>query len=47
VLQYNFNWDTLSAAAGLTLWSFYFRLYPGAIRSPQVVDFLKARRSPH
>ena len=42
MLQYNFNWDTLSAAAGLTLWSFYFRLYPGAIKGPQVVDFLKA-----
>jgi len=42
VLQYHFNWDTLSAAAGLTFWNFYFRLYPGAIKSPQVVDFLKA-----
>ncbi|MGO9412569.1 MAG: transposase [Spirochaetia bacterium] len=26
----------------LTLWNFYFRLYPGAIKSPQVVDFLQA-----
>ena len=42
MLQYNFNWDTLSAAAGLTFWNFYFRLYRGAIKSPQVVDFLKA-----
>lgn len=25
----------------MTLWSFYFRLYAGAIRSPQVVDFLR------
>ena len=25
----------------MTWWNFYFRLYPGAIRSPQVVDFLK------
>ena len=24
----------------MTWWNFYFRLYPGAIRSPQVVDFL-------
>jgi len=28
--------------AGLTAWKFYFRLYPGAVRSPQVVDFLAA-----
>lgn len=40
VLQYCFNWKTLSAIAGVTWWNFYFRLYSGAIRSPQVVDFL-------
>ena len=40
VLQYHFNWKTLSAIAGVTWWSFYFRLFPGAIRSPQVVIFL-------
>ncbi len=32
----------LSAIAGLTFWNFYFRLYPGAVKSPQVVEFLKA-----
>ena len=42
VLQYCFNWKSLSVAAGLTAWNFYFRLYPGAIKSPQVVDFLNA-----
>ena len=42
VLQYNFNWKSLSVAAGLTAWNFYFRFYPGAIKAPQVVDFLKA-----
>jgi hypothetical protein len=26
VLQYNFNWDTISAAAGITFFNFYFRL---------------------
>ena len=31
----------LSAIAGVTWWNFYFRLFPGAIRSPQVVIFLK------
>jgi transposase len=40
VLQYSFNWKTLSAVAGVTWWKFYFRLYPGSIRSPQVVEFL-------
>jgi transposase len=30
----------LSAMAGVTWWNFYFRLFPGAIRSPQVVAFL-------
>jgi transposase len=40
VLQYAFNWKTLSAMAGVTWWNFYFRLYPGSIRSRQVVEFL-------
>lgn len=40
VVQYSFNWKTLSAMAGVTWWNFYFRLYPGSIRSPQVVEFL-------
>jgi len=26
--------------AGVTWWNFYFRLYPGTIRSPQVIEFL-------
>ena len=32
ILQYNFNWKSLSVAAGLTLWNFYFRIYAGAIK---------------
>lgn len=40
VLQYSFNWKLLSAIAGLSFWNFYFRLYPGTIRSAQIVDFL-------
>jgi hypothetical protein len=40
VLQYSFNWKTLSAVAGVTWWNFYFQLHPGSIRSPQVVEFL-------
>lgn len=42
MLAFNFNWKTLSAVAGLTFWNFYFRLYPGSVKGPQVVDFLKA-----
>jgi transposase len=41
VLQYHFNWHLLSAIAGITLWRFYFRLFPGTIRGPQIVEFLK------
>jgi transposase len=40
-LQYHFNWKHLSAMAGVTWYRFYFRLFPGSIRSPQVVEFLK------
>ena len=40
VLRFHFNWQTLSAIAGVTWWKFYFRLFPGTIRSPQVVIFL-------
>ena len=41
VRQYHFNWKSLSAIAGVTWWRFYFRLYPGAIKSPQIIEFLK------
>ena len=30
--------------AGITWWQFYFRLYPGAIRTPQVLNFLSHLR---
>ncbi len=42
ILQYNFNWKSLSVAASLTLWNFYFRIYAGTIKKAQVVNFLKA-----
>jgi hypothetical protein len=38
----NFNWKSLSVAAGLTSWNFYFRIYAGAVKKEQVVDFLEA-----
>jgi hypothetical protein len=41
VLQLTFNWKVLSAIAGLTVWNFSCRLYPGTIKSPQLVDFLR------
>jgi hypothetical protein len=41
-LQCCFNWETLSAVAGTTFWSFYFRLHRRSIRAPQVVEFLDA-----
>lgn len=40
VLQYQFSWKLLSVIAGLSWWNFYFRLYPGTIKSEQIVDFL-------
>jgi len=40
VLQYHFTWKTLAAAAGITWWNFYFRLYRRAIRAQEVVNFL-------
>lgn len=40
-LTFHFNWGKLAVIAGVTWWQFYFRLYPGKIRSPQVVDFLR------
>jgi transposase len=35
------GWKRLSAAAGVTRRGFYFRLYPGARRAAQLIDFLR------
>jgi transposase len=40
VLQYHFRWKTLSLAAGMTWWNFYFKLYPKAMKAPEIIDFL-------
>jgi hypothetical protein len=40
VLEFNFNWDKLSAIAGLTWRNFYFRFYEGSITSERVIEFL-------
>jgi len=41
VLQYSFSWKQLSVIAGISYWRFYFRLFPGAIRTLQVLEFLR------
>ena len=41
VLEFDFNWKKLSVIGGITVWNFYFQLYPGAIKSPQVIAFLQ------
>jgi transposase len=43
-LHFAFNWGKLAVVAGITWWRFYFRLYRGSIRAPQVVDFLRHLR---
>ena len=40
MLQYHFNWKTISVAAGMTLWNFYFQIFPKAIAKEEVVQFL-------
>ena len=42
VLQYRFSWKQLSVIAGIIYWHFYFRLFNGSIKSPQIAEFLKA-----
>ena len=42
ILQHHFNWSQLSVIAGITFRRFYFRLFPGAIKGPQIIEFLRA-----
>lgn len=42
VLQFHFNWKHISIIAGLSRMSCYFRMHDGSIKSPQIVEFLKA-----
>jgi hypothetical protein len=44
VIQFHFNWKQLSVIAGLTFTHCVFRLHEGAIRSAQIVEFLRALR---
>jgi transposase len=43
-LQYHFNWHQLSVMAGMSFYRFYFRLFAGSIKGPQVIEFLSALR---
>jgi transposase len=45
IIQYHFNWKHVSAIAGLTRTNFVFRLHDGAIRSAQIIEFLKVLRA--
>lgn len=45
VIQFHFNWKHVSAIAGLSYHNCLFRLYDGAIKSAQIVEFLKALRA--
>jgi transposase len=45
ILQYSFNWKQLSVIGGVSFTRFYFRLFPGAIKGPQMVEFLRALRT--
>jgi len=45
VVQFHFNSKHIPAIAGLTRTNFAFRLYDGAIKSAQVIAFLKALRA--
>jgi transposase len=44
VIQETFGWKSLSVIAGITLWNFYFQIYPGSIKSPEAIKFLEALR---
>ena len=41
ILEFNFNWDRLSAIAAMSLQNFYFRLYPDSVTGERVIEFLK------
>jgi len=41
LLQETFNWKSLSIIGGLVRLRFYFQIYAGSIKGPQVIEFLK------
>lgn len=40
VLQYSFNWKTLTVTAGISWFNFYFKTYAGSVKSAETIDFL-------
>jgi transposase len=40
VLQYHFNWKTISVAAGMTIWNFYFQIFEKAVGKEETILFL-------
>lgn len=40
MLQYHFNWKTISIAAGMTFWNFYFQIFDQAVGKEETVLFL-------
>jgi Transposase and inactivated derivatives len=40
-MQETFNWKSLSIIGGLVLLQFYFQIYAGSIKGPQVIQFLQ------
>lgn len=42
MLQLHFNWKQLSAIVGITFYRFCFRLFPGAIKGAQLIEFFSA-----
>ena len=41
VIRETFGWKSLSVIGAISLWRILFRIHPGSIKGPQVVDFLK------
>ena len=41
VLQYHVRWKTLSVITGMTWWNFSFKLFPDAVKAPQIIQFLR------
>ena len=49
MLQYHFNWKTISVAAEMTVWNFYFQIFEKAVGKQETILFLNsalASRSP-
>lgn len=40
VLQYHFDWKTISGAVGMTFWNFYFQIFDKAVGKEETVVFL-------